>query len=156
MPLDSSSLWESLPSTVYYRTWDVPCKPEQFFFPLFPSSPRIHRSYTLGTNTGSSLSCGTSAGRQPFPSSPALSSLSTNPFSFLGVQSSESRGLSGREAAVGCLQGGRKGVWGSQDVGGKCCFGEPFEGEGELSYFRDVGRGIRDTLWGLIPLLWHW
>lgn len=87
------------------------------FLSPFPPSPRIHRSHTLGIDAGS-FSCAASAGMQPFPSSPAVSSLSTNPFSFLGVQISESRGLSGREAAVGCLQGGRKGVWGSQDVGG--------------------------------------
>lgn len=72
------------------------------------------------------LRSGASAGRQPFPSSPAQSSFSTNPFSFLGVQSSESRGLSGREAAVGCLLGGRKGVWGSQDMGGSAASGGTF------------------------------
>lgn len=33
------------------------------------------------------------------------------------------RGLSGREAAVGCLLGGRSGVWGSQDVGGSAALG---------------------------------
>lgn len=92
------------------------------FFSPFPPSPRIHMSHTLGIDAGG-LSCGVSAGTQPFPSSPALSSLSTNPFSFLGVQSSESSGLSGREAAVGCLQGGRKGVWGSRDVGGSAAMG---------------------------------
>lgn len=93
------------------------------FLPPLPLSPRIHRGHTLGIDAGR-LSCGASAAAtQPSPSSPAPSSLSTNPFSFLGVQSSESRGLSGREAAVGCLQGGRNGVWGSQDVGGSAAMG---------------------------------
>lgn len=77
-------------------------------------SPLLHLSdfagsRALGTDTGSSV-CRTSAGsEQPFPSSLALSSLSTNRFSFLGVQSSESRELGGRVAASSCLEGGGKG-----------------------------------------------
>lgn len=122
-PFDSSSLWESLLSTVYYRTWDVPCKPEHFSFSFFLHLPEFTGATPLAPTQAAYPAERASAGRQPFPSSPALSSRSTNPFSFLGVQSSGSRGLSGREAAVGCLLGGRKGLWGSQDVGGNVALG---------------------------------
>lgn len=102
-----------------------------------PSPPPLSRSdfadgHTLGTGAGSSV-CRTSAGsKQPFPSSLALSSLSTN-FSFLGVQSSESRGLGGRVAAAGCRQGGRRVECGRAKVWVEACHVGPFEGERKFS-----------------------
>jgi hypothetical protein len=93
-----------------------------FFSLLFPSSPRIRRSYTLGTDAGS-LFCGASAGRQPFPSLPPLFCLPSAQILFPFWVFRTPRGLSGREAVVGCLLGGRSGVWGSQDVGGSAALG---------------------------------
>lgn len=108
------------------------CSNQYILFFSLPSLSDFAGGHTLGTDTDSSV-CRTSAGsKQPFPSSLALSLLSTIIFSFLGVQSSDSRGLGGRVAASAVCREAEKGVQESQDVGGSMLLG-PFEGERKLS-----------------------
>lgn len=81
---------------------------------------------------------------QPFPSSLALSSLSTNRFSFLGVQSSDSRELGGREAAI-CLLGSR-GLWESRDVGGSMAMWAVWREEENCALWGCIGQSSWDAL----------
>lgn len=99
----------------------MPCQQEHSSLSLF-----LHLPEFTGATPLAPTQAAYPAGRQ-LAGSPSLPPLLCLPsaqilFSFLGVQSSESRGLSGREAAVGCLQGGRR-VWGSLDVGGSAALG---------------------------------
>jgi hypothetical protein len=76
----------------------------------------------------------------PFPSSPVLSSLSTNPFSFLGVQNSERAEWEGGSSGLSARR--QVGRVGEPRCGWKRCFGESFEGERKFSYFRDMLGGV--------------
>lgn len=72
-----------------------------------------------------------------------------NRFSFLGVQSSDSRGLGGRVAASAVCREAEKGVWESQDVGGSMLL-DPFEGERKSS---SLGLSWLEQLGCACPLL---
>lgn len=143
-PFDSSSLWESLFSTVFIIGLEMcPANRNTFLF-LFPSSPKIHRSYTLGTDAGS-LSCGAERSvswQAALPFLPGSVFPQHKSFFLFGCSELWEKRAEWEGGSSGLSAGRQERGVGESRCGWKRCSGEPFEGERKFSYFRDMLGGV--------------
>lgn len=139
-PLAYSPFRESLFNSVYDRTWDVPCKPEHFFLSFSSVSQNSHEPHPWHRRR--QLILRSVSWHAALPFLPGSVFPQHKSFFLFGCSELREQRAEWEGGSSGLSTGRQKGGVGESRCGWQRCYGEPFEGERKLSYFRVMSGGV--------------